>query len=52
MIDIVCNIDENYVEYCGVMLSSLFVHNPQEAFKIHAINSNVTLSQKKRLRRP
>ena len=49
MIDIVCNIDENYVEYCGVMLSSLFVHNPQEAFKIHAINSNVTLSQKKRL---
>ena len=46
MIDIVCNIDENYVEYCGVMLSSLFVHNPQEAFKIHAINSNVTLSKK------
>ena len=49
MIDIVCNIDENYVEYCGVMLTSLFIHNTQERFRIHAINSNVTSSRKKRL---
>lgn len=49
MIDIVCNIDENYVEHCGVMLSSLFVHNYQEKFRIHIINSNVNPRQKERL---
>lgn len=49
MIEIVCNIDQNYVEYCGVMLSGLFIHNAQERFRIHAINSNVTSVQKKRL---
>ena len=49
MIDIVCNIDENYVEYCGVMLSSLFIHNPQEDFRIHAINSNISSTQQNRL---
>lgn len=49
MIDIVCNIDENYIEHCGVMLSSLFIHNSQEDFRIHIINSNVNLKQKERL---
>ena len=36
MIDIVCSIDENYIEYCGVMLASLFVHTPHEKFRIAA----------------
>lgn len=37
MIDIVCSIDENYIEYCGVMLASLFVHTPDEKFRVHII---------------
>ena len=40
MIDIVCNIDENYIEYCGVMLASLFVHTPDEKFRVHIICSS------------
>ena len=40
MIDIVCSIDENYIEYCGVMLASLFVHTPDEKFRVHIICSS------------
>lgn len=35
--DIVCNIDNGYVKYCIVMLTSLFVNNPEETFHIHII---------------
>lgn len=50
MIHIVCNIDNNYVEYCGVMLNSLFDHNPNEEFAIHAICTNkVSATQKRRI---
>ena len=51
MIDIVCNIDENYIEYCGVMLASLFVHTPDEKFRVHIIcSSKVEKAGKKRLK--
>lgn len=35
--NIVCNIDNGYVKYCIVMLTSLFVNNPEETFHIHII---------------
>lgn len=51
MIDIVCSIDENYIEYCGVMLASLFVHTPDEKFRVHIIcSSKVEKAGKKRLK--
>ncbi|MFV0587259.1 glycosyltransferase family 8 protein [Bacteroides reticulotermitis] len=49
MIDIVCNIDKNYVEHCGVMLTSLFVHNADLNFRIHIINTGLSESDKQRL---
>lgn len=49
MIDIVCNIDNKYVEHCGVMLSSLFVNNHSCSFRIHVINSGVHDEAKARL---
>lgn len=49
MIDIVCNIDKNYVEHCGVMLTSLFTHNADLSFKIHIINTGLNEDEKKRL---
>ena len=50
MIDIVCSIDENYIEYCGVMLASLFVHTPHEKFRIHIICSKVDKTGKEKLK--
>lgn len=49
MIDIVCNIDRNYVEHCGVMLTSLFVNNAELKFRIHIINTGLSDIEKKRL---
>lgn len=50
MIHIVCNIDENYVEYCGVTLSGLFTYTTDEIFTIHIIcSSKVPESSKDRL---
>lgn len=50
MIEIVCSIDEHYIEYCGVMLTSLFVNTPHTDFRIHIIcSSKVSDSQKSRL---
>lgn len=34
-IEIICNIDHNFVKYCGVMLTSLFENNRNEKFHIH-----------------
>lgn len=51
MINIVCNIDEKYIEYCGVTLSGLFLHTPDETFSIHIIcSSKVPESGKERLK--
>lgn len=49
MIDIVCNIDDNYTEYCGVMLSSLFISTPDEHFRVHIICHNLNGKNRKRL---
>lgn len=35
--DIVCNIDNHYTLYCGVMLTSLFENNPDILFAVHII---------------
>lgn len=40
MIHIVCNIDINYIEHCGVMLNSLFEYNSSEEFTVHIIYTN------------
>ena len=50
MIEIVCCLDDHFVEYCGMMLDSLFVHNPNETFRVHVIfNSTASVETKKRL---
>ena len=50
MIEIVCCLDDHFVEYCGMMLDSLFVHNPNEKFRVHIIfNSTVCVKTKERL---
>ena len=40
--DIVCNIDNGYVKYCVVMLTSLFVNNKDENLHIHIIADNLS----------
>ena len=49
MIYIACNIDHNYIEYCGVMLTSLFMHNPDQEFAVYIINIGLTKSDKERI---
>lgn len=51
MIHIVCNIDSRYVEHCGVMLSSLLLHNPGSAFQVHILNMGLTTDDKSRISR-
>ncbi len=41
-IHIACNIDENYVQHCAVMLTSLFVNNHDLSFEVHIIASQLT----------
>lgn len=44
MINILCATDDNYVPFCGIMLTSLFENNKQEQFDIYimteGLNSN------------
>lgn len=40
--DIVCNIDDNYRRYCGVMLTSLFENNKGEDIKIHILGDGLS----------
>lgn len=40
--DIVCNIDDNYVKYCCVMLTSLFENNREEEFTIHILGNELS----------
>ena len=42
-------IDDNYTEYCGVTLSSLFASTPEERFRIHIICHNLSDRSKDRL---
>lgn len=50
MIDIACNIDRNYVKYCGVMLTSLLENNRDSQFHIHIIASELPESGCRALR--
>lgn len=51
MIHIVCNIDSSYVEHCGVMLSSLLLHNPGRDFQVHILHMGLTPADRSRLSR-
>lgn len=35
--DIVCSIDDNYVQHCGAMLTSFFINNLEEKHTIHLL---------------
>ncbi len=35
--DVVCNIDDNYTKFCGVMLTSLFENNRDEDITVHVL---------------
>lgn len=45
--DIVCNIDSNYVKYCTVTLVSLFMNNEQGSIHAHIIADKLTPSDKR-----
>lgn len=45
--DIVCNIDNQYVKYCTVMLTSLFENNKGEDIHIHILTDNLSDESKK-----
>ena len=50
MIEIVCCLDDRFVEFIGVMLDSLFLHNRNEKFRVHVIfSSKVSQKTKDRL---
>ncbi|BAY92029.1 MULTISPECIES: glycosyltransferase family 8 protein [unclassified Tolypothrix] len=39
--NIVCTIDNNYAQHCAVMLSSLFINNPNQKFYIYIITNGL-----------
>ena len=41
-INVVCNINEAYVQHCGVMLCSLFMNNKNEHFIVHILHFSIT----------
>ena len=45
--DIVCNIDNQYVKYCTVMITSLFENNKGEDIHIHILTDNLSDESKK-----
>lgn len=47
MINVVCNIDNSYLKYCIVMLTSLFVTNKDEHFHIYIIAGELSDEAKK-----
>jgi len=40
--DIACNIDNNYVRFCSIMLVSLFENNRDESFDIHIVTQDLS----------
>lgn len=48
--DIVCNIDENYVPYCGIMLTSLLDNNRDSEVTIHIVAATLSDEGVKSLR--
>ena len=45
--DIVCSIDNNYVQHCCVMLTSFFENNKEEGNVIHLLTEGITEDNKK-----
>ena len=41
-INILCSSDDNYVPWCGVMLTSLFESNPGESFSVYFLTAGIT----------
>ena len=48
-LNIVCTIDESYVQHCGVMLCSLFWNNRQSKFNIYLLTDGLSDFSAKRL---
>ncbi len=49
MIHIACNIDNNYVRHCAVMLVSLFENNADEKMTVHVVENGLTPVDRKLL---
>lgn len=45
-IHIAYNIDDNYVKYCAITLTSLFVNNREEKFHIHIVTGGLSAESK------
>lgn len=41
VLHIATNIDDNYLTYCAVMLTSLFVNNPNTTFSVHILSQGL-----------
>lgn len=48
--DIACNIDNNYVRFCSIMLVSLFENNKDESFDIHIVTQDLSEEGQKTLK--
>jgi lipopolysaccharide biosynthesis glycosyltransferase len=48
-LNIACAIDEKYAQHCGVMLSSLFVNNPDVSLSVYVINDGLSTAARARL---
>ena len=47
--NIVCTIDERYVQHCGVMLCSLFTNSPRSQFNIYLLTDGLRKASARRL---
>lgn len=48
---IATNIDDNYLQYCVVMLTSLFKNNPEKTFGIHILSQGLSTTTQETLER-
>ena len=48
--DIVCSIDNNYVQHCCCMLVSFFENNKGEKHSIHLLSDALTLENRKMIK--
>jgi len=49
-IQILCSTDNNYAPYAGIMLTSLFVNNRDEAFEVHVLTRGLNSENSEKLR--
>lgn len=48
-VNVVCTIDNSYVQHCAVLLSSLFTNNPELRFKILIVNDGIDRKRQTKL---